>query len=430
MLEHYGYFVLFFGLMLELIALPLPGEFIMTYAGLIAYQGHLNWPLCILVAGVGSCIGMSVSYYIGYRLGIPFFEKYGRRFHFGPEKLEKVSRWYERYGNKLLLVAYFIPGVRHLTGIFSGIARLSFRKFALFAYTGAFFWVSLFISLGRLLGPEWEKYHHSVNRYMATAGIVLALVLVGVYLYRNYRAAIFKWISNLLNQAFEHYHSMGKVRFIVIGAFIVLVILTNLLIDLVQDFLAHEYKLFDEVTLLLVQRLFDPSWLQTMDSVAILGSRSVYISVFAITVIWIAFKGKDRLLELSMFIIGCLVGKGLNAFLQQFFHRDGPVGSLSGWSYPSEPTMLSIIVFGFAAYLVFRHYGNHASRVAAAVGVVAVCTAVGLSLVYLQKQYPSDAIAGYAFGGAWLCLSVILLEILRAIRVRAKIGAGGGNMAK
>lgn len=34
-MDHYGYYVLGVALMLELLALPLPGEVLMTYAGLI-----------------------------------------------------------------------------------------------------------------------------------------------------------------------------------------------------------------------------------------------------------------------------------------------------------------------------------------------------------------------------------------------------------
>jgi membrane protein YqaA with SNARE-associated domain len=113
LLEQYGYLVLGLALILELLALPLPGEILMTYAGLMVYQGHLNWPLSILTAGLGASAGMTLSYWIGYKLGTPFIEKYGAKFHFGPDKVEKTSRWFERYGNKLLIIAFYIHGVRH-----------------------------------------------------------------------------------------------------------------------------------------------------------------------------------------------------------------------------------------------------------------------------------------------------------------------------
>lgn len=42
-INQYGYIVLFLALMLELLALPLPGELLMGYAGVLAFQGHLSW---------------------------------------------------------------------------------------------------------------------------------------------------------------------------------------------------------------------------------------------------------------------------------------------------------------------------------------------------------------------------------------------------
>ena len=149
-IEHYGYVILFLSLMLELIALPIPGEFLMGYAGVLVFQGKFSWILSVIISGIGSGQGMTISYWIGYRLGVPFFHKHGHRIHMGPDRLEKMSNWFENYGNRLLLIAYFIPGVRHFTGYFSGITHISFRTFAIYAYIGAFIWTGTFISLGKL----------------------------------------------------------------------------------------------------------------------------------------------------------------------------------------------------------------------------------------------------------------------------------------
>lgn len=67
-LEHYGYWVLLSALFLEMLALPLPGEVLMSYAGLLVFQGKLNWLLAIISAGAGTVIRMTLSYWIGYRL--------------------------------------------------------------------------------------------------------------------------------------------------------------------------------------------------------------------------------------------------------------------------------------------------------------------------------------------------------------------------
>jgi membrane protein DedA with SNARE-associated domain len=61
-MDQFGYAILLLALMLELLALPLPGEVIMNYAGLLVFQGKLNWSLSIIMVGVGASIGMTVSW--------------------------------------------------------------------------------------------------------------------------------------------------------------------------------------------------------------------------------------------------------------------------------------------------------------------------------------------------------------------------------
>ncbi|MDU5949940.1 MAG: alkaline phosphatase, partial [Paenibacillus macerans] len=70
-LEHYGYGIIFLLLCLEMLALPLPGEMLMSYVGLSVYESKLNWLLSIVSAGSGVLAGVTLSYWIGYRLGRP-----------------------------------------------------------------------------------------------------------------------------------------------------------------------------------------------------------------------------------------------------------------------------------------------------------------------------------------------------------------------
>jgi membrane protein DedA with SNARE-associated domain/membrane-associated phospholipid phosphatase len=417
LLEHYGYWVLFFALMLELIALPLPGEFIMTYAGLIVFQGKLDWFLSILVAWIGACLGMTISYWIGYRLGTPFFEKYGSKVHFGPDKLNSVSRWFQRYGNRILLITNFIPGVRHITGLFSGTTRLPFRKYAAYAYSGAFIWVSIFISLGKLLGPEWERYHNTVNRYMIIFGLSSAILYLCIYLLRRYKTRIRIQIIRILDHAFLRYHSMGRVKFTVITAFAVFILFFSLMLGLVQDFFAHDFAQFDEVTFYIIHEIFDPNWSNPMKRFALLGTDYVFVPLIIFTCFWIWFKGKDRILELTFLAIVIVGGEALQEGLQFLFHRSGPTGVNLEFTFPSEQTLLSLTVCGFAAFLLVRHYGNLKTRVLAISLVIILCLLVGTSRIFFNVQYASDVAAGYVFGGVWLTLNVILLEIFRLVRL-------------
>ncbi|WP_152396519.1 DedA family protein [Paenibacillus guangzhouensis] len=183
----YGYFVLFFGLLLEFIALPFPGETTMAYAGYLSYMGKLNWMILMIVAFLGTTIGMTITYFVGHAVGMPFIRKYGKWFLLSTAKIEKTEKWFGKYGNGLIFIGYFIPGVRHFTGYFAGIIRLPFRKFAIYAYTGALFWVIVFIWLGKFFGPQWNRVFRLVehNAVYVVIGVIVLLVIFLVIKYRK-----------------------------------------------------------------------------------------------------------------------------------------------------------------------------------------------------------------------------------------------------
>ncbi|GIP28031.1 alkaline phosphatase [Paenibacillus sp. J23TS9] len=183
----YGYVVLFFGLVLEFIALPFPGETTMAYAGYLSYAGKLHFGWLLILAFLGTTIGITITYFIGLKAGLPFIQRYGKWVLLSEHKLERAQKWFNKYGQSLVFLGYFIPGVRHFTGYFAGMINLSFRKFALYAYSGALLWVVLFLSIGKLFGPQWNLVFHTVEKYsiwVVGAIILLALILL-IYRYRN-----------------------------------------------------------------------------------------------------------------------------------------------------------------------------------------------------------------------------------------------------
>ncbi|MFD1774752.1 VTT domain-containing protein [Paenibacillus rhizophilus] len=417
-LEQYGYGVIFIALFLEMLALPLPGEMLMSYTGLFVFEGKLNLPLSILSASAGVTAGITLSYWIGHWLGRPFVHKYGHRVHLGEDQLLRMNVWFEKYGDKLLFVAYFIPGIRHITGYFCGVTRMPFRKYAIYAYSGAIFWVSLFISLGRVLGPKWEAYHQTVNRYMILFGVASALLTLLIYFYQKHRQRALAALMVLLTKGVRHFNSLGKVRFLVLSSFAAFVLFVSLMLGLIQDFLAQEFNRFDEVASYVILSVFGPEWKDLMNGFALLGSIYLYGPLIAITAIWIILSARQKLLELSFLFWVVIGGEMLDEGLRVLFHRPGPVAA--GYqifnTFPSEETLTSISVCGFSAFLMLRHYSNNLIRISAVFAVILLGLLVGVSRIYFKVQFPSDVAAGYVFGGVWISLNVILLEILRILQ--------------
>lgn len=419
MLDHYGYIVLFIALILELLAFPLPGEVLMTYCGVLVSGNRLNWVFSIFIATFGAIIGVTLSYLIGKILGIRFFVKYGHYIHLGEERLNKVSEWFNKYGNRLLLITYFIPGVRHVTGYFSGITKTSYKEFTVNAYLGAFIWTTTFISIGKLLGPKWDRYHNLITRYLLIGSLVLVLILIGIYLYKNHKTEIKQKTIYLLSTGFKIFHSFGTIKIFMLGIVISFLAFFALVIGLIQDFLAHEFSQFDEVTKYIVGQIFNKNWYLLMNQIRNVADIKVLIGITVISGAVIIFKGIDKLHEIKYLIITTIGAELFSFILRSVFHRIGPmrdiIGSYNKYSFPSQESLMLIVVFGFLVYVIARHNKKiFLNSIIISISII-ICLLVGISVIYLGIEYPSDVIAGYELGGLWLTSNIILLEINRIL---------------
>lgn len=185
---HFRYVGLFILLLCGLVGVPVPDEFLMTFSGFQTSLGRMDFGKTLIVAALGSYLGMNLSYWIGRRLGIPFLHKIAPYLHLNEKKIAQAEKWFQCYGDRLIVVGYFFPGFRHFTAYFSGMSKLHYGRYSLLAGIGAVLWSVTFISLGRILGVHWQKITHILHNYLARSGIVLAILVFLVYLYSSKRS--------------------------------------------------------------------------------------------------------------------------------------------------------------------------------------------------------------------------------------------------
>ena len=187
-IEHYGYAGIFSLLAFGIVGLPVPDEWLLTFSGFLAFKGTLRFVPTFAAAFLGSACGITFSYTLGRIFDTYVIVKYGSLFHITPERMARVHGWFEKHGRWPLLVGYFVPGVRHLTGYIAGASELAFPKFILFAYSGAFCWTASFISLGFFLGENWNRVlgeFHRTKLLMIGAAII---AIAGYFVFRYLRA--------------------------------------------------------------------------------------------------------------------------------------------------------------------------------------------------------------------------------------------------
>ncbi|WP_260682071.1 DedA family protein [Alkalicoccobacillus porphyridii] len=179
LIASYGYFGIFFALVGGIVGLPIPDELLLIAVGYFAQAGQLHLILALLVSLLGSIIGISISYILGKRLGLPFLFAHGSKIFLSRKKIERAQTLFQKYGSFILIIGYFIPGVRHLTGYIAGISNMPFRKFSLYAYSGAFIWVHTFVLAGNYM--QWwdlRRLNESILAHKFLFGSIIGFIII------------------------------------------------------------------------------------------------------------------------------------------------------------------------------------------------------------------------------------------------------------
>lgn len=181
----YGYFAIFGLLVLGIVGLPVPDEFLLTSCGFLIFQNHLRPVPAFFSALAGSMSGITCSYVIGRTVGWKFLHsRAGRLLHVKEDHIRRVHDWFEHLGHWALMIGYFVPGVRHFTAIVAGTSKLELRSFALFAYSGATLWVSTFLFIGYHFGERWPQILALVERHLKLASMAVGAALVVYAVFR------------------------------------------------------------------------------------------------------------------------------------------------------------------------------------------------------------------------------------------------------
>lgn len=413
LLNHYGYIILFLSLMLELIIVPIPNEALLSYVGVLCFHGKMNIVFSIVSAGLGGIVGVTTSYWLGYKLGAPFFRKYGRYIHMGPEKLEKTSKWYAKYGKALLLISYFIPGIRHIASIISGVIKLPYRSFVFFSYIGVFLWVGTFIWLGKIMGPNWDQYQGEIKKWLLLGSIFISIIALIYLIFRSNKELIKESLFLIFESSFKRFRSFMKIKLLILTFLILFVTFFVLMIGLIQDLVSNEFVKFNTIFKTIVFNLFNDQWHGIMNLIYLLASWKVLAIISIITIAIILIQNKNKLFELSFFITSFIGIFILSNGIPWIFHL--MLGSKLSTNFPNEKSMLILTVFGYCLIMLIRHNLNYLLSIGMFFIFIFVLLSFSISSVFLHHLNPSDIMAGYVFSSVWLTGTIFSLEMFRFV---------------
>ncbi len=175
------------GIFIESAGVPFPGEALLLAASAWAAARHHSIVLVVLFAFLGATAGADVGYLLGYRGGRPFIERFGSFLRIRPEHIARAELFFARHGDKAVLGARFILGLRTWGSMLAGMAHMPFWRFQMFSALGGLMWASVVGVAGYLLGSNLPLLE-AVIRAIGAGGLIILFLIVLVLVAAQQRA--------------------------------------------------------------------------------------------------------------------------------------------------------------------------------------------------------------------------------------------------
>jgi membrane protein DedA with SNARE-associated domain len=173
-LTHAGYAAVILLGFLEACCVPIPSEITFGFAGVLAFQGHLNLALVIILGTIAEVAGSYVSYGVGRVAERPLIERSGRYLLITRADIDRAERFLAGRGAWAIPVGRALPFVRSFTSVVAGLTGVPVIRFGVLSLIGTAAYASVIASIGYGVGSAW----HSVAHDLSLAGYVLAVVAV------------------------------------------------------------------------------------------------------------------------------------------------------------------------------------------------------------------------------------------------------------
>lgn len=167
-----GYVGVFFLMVLESALIPVPSEVIMPFSGFLVATGEFNI-FYVLVAGtLGNLVGSIIAYYIGSYVGRGIVLRYGKYVLIDENHLDLADRWFQKFGDRIILISRNLPAVRTYISLPAGISKMNVFKFSIYTLIGSVPWNFALLYAGVLLGNNWEI----ILRYTTILDVIVGIV--------------------------------------------------------------------------------------------------------------------------------------------------------------------------------------------------------------------------------------------------------------
>ena len=188
--EQFTYLGIFAVLLLGSLGVPIPEEMAIIAAAVLSHEGLARWWLALPVCLGGVLAGDLVLYWVGRHWGAEVLNWRMVRWVLTPTREQWLTAAYRRHALKTIVTARHVMGLRAAAFLTAGMARVPFWKFVVADAGTAALGVPAVFGLAYFFTDQLTAIAadvHRVERWLALAGLLGLLVVLGVAVWRWHR---------------------------------------------------------------------------------------------------------------------------------------------------------------------------------------------------------------------------------------------------
>lgn len=161
--------------------IAIPSELILPFSGYLVFTGRFNLFFVVIAGSVGCNLGSAIAYWIGAAGGRPLVTRYGKWVLMSEHDLDRMTRFFSRYGSIAILIGRMLPVVQTFVAFPAGIGKMSRLRFHVYTTVGSLIWYFCLSWMGMKLGARWQtdpRMHEWFHRFHLVVELALVAGIV------------------------------------------------------------------------------------------------------------------------------------------------------------------------------------------------------------------------------------------------------------
>lgn len=188
--QNFGYVAVFSVLVFCGFGVPIPEDVTLVAGGIISGWGYVNPYLMLIVSLLGVLVGDGIMFGLGRIFGERILRFSLMKKLMPPKRYAQVQQKFDQYGNRVLFVARFLPGLRSPIFLTAGMSgKISFWRWLIMDGLAALISVPLWVYIGYVGAEnrEWllKKVHNFQSIIYIVIGVLICWVLWACWRRRN-----------------------------------------------------------------------------------------------------------------------------------------------------------------------------------------------------------------------------------------------------